>query len=359
MIKRFLSTCCLLICFCLSTWANQKVTVKLDTDNHRDYTENLAFANIKFEYIYTTGNNARVRVTVENITQNPPFAILIFKKQQEEKELKRNKPKIEFDKKLYPGNKGERIADGCHEGFKNQYIIIPAETDTLFTLDVPFTSGKNLVLPFYIAKYKPKDLTKKGKNNISYTILQREIFDFDIEVQGWTENDPTYVATKKAVDGFIASLNEVKFCNNKKHSPGIKAQQSKYQATKDDLINEISSILEDHRSWMSADAPHIAYSKLLKEVQAVNLDTYISDCGHHKAAVSKAHKCGYCSSSAQQLYHKLDNTYQQLYSGKITKEKAVKIAKEIQNCYQNNKNRKKDSSYENKISGFYNRIINY
>ena len=177
-------------------------------------------------------------------------------------------------------------------------------------------------------------------------------------MQGWTENDPTYVATKKAVDEFIASLNEVKFCNNRKHSTGLKAQQSKYQTTKENLINNINSILEDHRGWMSTDTPHIAYSKLLKEVQAVNLDNYISDCGRHSPS-QKKHKCGYCSSSAQQLYYKLDSTYQQLYSGKIAKDKAVKIAKDIQNCYQNNKDRKKDSSYENKISSFYSRIINY
>lgn len=161
-----------------------------------------------------------------------------------------------------------------------------------------------------------------------------------------------------SVDTLLASLNGVEFCNNKRHSPSLKTQQQKYKAVIDSITSEITNILDNNRDWMSTDAPHIAYSKLLQQIQAINLDSYVSDCGKHNRK-AYTHKCGYCSLTAQQIYHRLDDTYQQLYSGKISRENAMKAAKSLYGCYQSNRKRKKDSSYDSKISSFYNRISNY
>lgn len=356
MIKRIIASLGLMLCLCFAAMANKELSIKLDSKD-RVYSERLGFAYLTFEYLYPNGNNARVRVTVENITSNPPHAVLIFKNDITEQVLKKGKPKIEFEK-TYPGKKGTRIVRGCRDC--NQYIdIIPAaETDTVFTIDVPFTSSKSFTLPLYEAKYKAKGLFKKGRNNINYKIMEEHIYDVHIEVVGWSEDDPTYVETKKTVEAFLASLNGVKFCYNKKHSPSLKEQQRPYREKKDSLIQAIKNILDTHTEWMSTDVPHRAYFQQLSELEKVNLNNMTYDCGNHKPK-PKVHRCSFCSLSAQDVYQRLDDLYQQLYAGKISKDQALKTAKILYNCYQQNKKRKKDNSYGRKISRFYNSIANY
>jgi len=358
MIKRIIVSFCLLICLCFTASANKELSIKLDSEN-RVKSEPLGFAYLTFEYLCPDGNNARVRVSVENITSNPPHAVLVFKNDMMEQVLKKGKPKIEFEKR-YPGKKGTRSVEGLW--VVKQYIdIIPAaETDTVFAIDVPFTSSRNFTLPLYEAKYKAKDLFKKGANNITYKIIEEHLYDIHIEVVGWSEEDQTYVETKNAVNSFISSLSGVKFCDNKKHQPSLKEQQRPYQEKKDSLIRTISNILADSR-WMSTDTPHKAYSRLLSELNKVNLNNMTRDCGNHKRKPKpnpkpnsnpKVH-----SLSAQEIYQRLDDLYQQLYTGKITKDQALKAAKSLYNRYQ--QNNKKDSSYGSKISRFYNSIANY
>lgn len=362
--KRILAIFLLLISLCPIALADREVYVKLDTKDRGVCSERLGFGYITFQYQSTTGNYAHVSVSVENITQNPPLSILIFRKDFPESSLKRNKPKIVFEKK-YPGEKGNRSVQGCGQGTSLWNVITPNETETVCTIDVPLTSPKKIEIPFYIAKYKPKDLTKKGKENISYTILEEHTFSFTIEVEGWSENDPVYLKTKKEVDSFVESLNGVKFCDNSLHTPNLKIQQRKYRDVQENLISEITTIFEDNGHWLSTDPPHIAYSGLLHKVKRIDLDSYNRDCGKHErkkkttVKTTNTHSCGYCGMSDQQLFYKLDNTYQLLYSGKISKDSAVKTAKAIYACYQSNKNRRAGSSYSAKISNYYNRIVNY
>lgn len=356
MIKRVVASLGLLLCLCFTAMANKELVIKLDGKN-RVQSEHFGFAYLTFEYLYPEGNNARVRVTVENITGNPPHAVLIFKNEMTEQMLKKEKPKIEFEK-TYTGKKGTRRVRGCRECSRYIDIIPAAVTDTVFTIDVPFTSFKNFTLPLYDAKYKAKDLNKKGAYNITYKIMEEHLYDIHIEVVGWSEDDPTYVETKTAVDSFISSLDGVKFCNNKKHSPSLKEQQRPYIETKDSLIQVINNIREAHSEWYSVDAPYIAYSRLLSELEMVKLDDMTYDCGAHKPKPT-VHSCSFCSLSAQEIYRRLDDLYQQLYAGMISKEQALKTAKGLYNCYQQNKRRKKDNPYGAKIARFYNSIANY
>lgn len=188
--------------------------------------------------------------------------------------------------------------------------------------------------------------------------MEEHLYDVHIEVVGWSEDDPTYVEANKAVDSFISSLESVRFCNNKKHSPSLKEQQRPYQEKKDSLILVINNILNAHSEWMSTDAPHIAYTELIKKLNNVNFNTMTYDCGEHKAK-PKGHRCSFCSLSAQEIYQRLDDLYQQLYAGNTDKEQTLKTAKGLYDCYQQNKRRKNDSSYGAKISRFYNSIANY
>jgi len=363
MIKRLFASLTLLICLCSTALANREISVKLDNEE-KVYSENLGFAEMSFQYLFNSGNNAVVRISIDNITQDPPLAILIFRRNRSEDELKKDRPKIEFEKK-YPGEKGYRTVTGCNTGYNNLNIIPAVQTDTVFMVDVPLTSSKDLTIPMYIAKYKPKDLTKKGKFEIGYKILEESICDIHIEVKGWSEDDPEYVSTKKSVEEFISSLKGVEFCNHKKHKPSLKDQQHSYKAKKDSLINVISTILENHNEWMSDYAPHIAYTKLIEDLNKVNLDDMVSDCGRHKIIVKERknnnenrRSCSYCSMSAESIYHSLDSLYQQLYAGRITKAQALNQAKALYNCYTNHKGQN-GGAYGSKISRFYNKIAGY
>lgn len=353
MMKRLISLITAIFFLCTSTWANEEYNITLEKGDVNGQTIELQYGNITFRLV-EYGNYHRVTVSIENTTTSQ--AILLFKYSQGEKVLKKNKPKIEFEK-TYPGGKGNRNVIGCKE-LNQQFIsIIPPEKLDLFGIDVSTTSINKLELPFYLAKYDPKQQIKKGTYNINYKILSEDILDFNIEIKGWSENDPEYVATKGAVEDYLQSIKSVAFCKNKKHVPSLAQQMKPYQEKKDSLINVIKTVV-DANGWMSDTAPYQAYKTLRDKLNQVNLNEHTYDCGEHKPT-PKQHSCSYCSLSAQQIYHQLDDLYQQLRNGKIDKAAAVKKAQGLNTCYQKNTKRKKDSSYTDKIAKFYSRITNY
>lgn len=353
MMKRIITLLIATFLVCTSTWANEEYNIVLEKGDATGQTIDLPYGNISFRLV-EYGNYHRVLVTVENLTTSQ--AILMFKNSQGEKGLKKNKPKIEFEK-TYPGSKGSRTVFGCKELNQSIVSVIPQEKKELFGFDVSTTTITKLELPIYLAKYDPKQLIKKGTYNINYKILSEDILDFNIEIKGWSENDPEYVATKGAVEDFLQSIKSSAFCKNKKHIPSLAQQMKPYQEKKDSLVNVIKTVV-DANGWMSDTAPYQAYKALRDKLDQVNLNEHTYDCGEHKPT-PKQHSCSYCSLNAQQIYHQLDDLYQQLRNGKIDKAAAVKKAQGLNTCYQKNTKRKKDSSYTDKISKFYSRIINY
>lgn len=346
--KKFLTAFAILMSVCTAVRANQEISIKLDNRDNKFHKEKLGFADITFECLSIEGTKARVQVSIENITQNPPHALLIFKNEKREQSLKRMTPRIKFDK-MFPGQKGNRRVLGSAENSENSFIILPNETVFLYTVYVSVTDSKHLVLPLYLANYQPKKVLKKGKHRISYKVLEERVYDFILNVEGWTRNDPDYVKTQKEVEDFVASMQGVTFCPNAQHSPSLQEQEIAYKEEMERLKMRINAALGD---WMSTDSAYVAYSQLFAKVD-VNMKEKEKDCGRH------AHNCSYCTQSAQQLYHLLDDTYQQLYAGQVTRPQAASIAKAVQLCYQSNGRRKKSSFYSGKISSFCNQILSY
>lgn len=347
MIKKIVLLLCSLLFVESIAWADQEVLVKLDRQGHEIQTVDLGYATVTFHFETVYNNRAQVKVLVENLT--PSQTILLFNGTQDEKMLKKRRPKILFEK-TYGGEKGHRFVSGCRDIRNIFEQIKPAETVNLFVFDGSVTETTDLLIPFYIAKYVPKRFLRSAK----YRILREDNIKFILEIDGWSELDPTYVSVKRTISDLKASLKNVKFCGNKMHKPSLAEQQSPYQAVKDSMIGVIDSIFRSN-PWMSQDLPHQAYTRLKSEVEAVNLDEYVSDCGKHK----RVHRCGYCSLSTEQIYHRLDDTYQRLHTGRISKDEAVKTARALHNCYHQNRRRGRDSFYGGKINDYYERIINF
>lgn len=339
---------------CFSMLANEEHNISLEKGDENEKVNKLPYGIFTFKLV-ESHNCYRVLISLENTPMSQ--AILLFKDSMGEKSLKKNKPKIEFVKR-YSGSKGERYVHGCKELDRPLIAIIPEEKMAVCSIEVSPTNITKLELPIYFAKYDANKCIKKGPYNITYKILNEEILCFNIEVKGWSENDPDYIAAKSAVDEYIRSVNTATFCRNKRHKPSLAQQQRSYREKNDSLVNVIDSTLQAHSEWYSTDLPHIKYSELLTQLNDVNLKEHIYDCGKHNVA-QKHRPCNYCSLSAQQIYHHLDDIYQQLRAGKLKKDTAVKKARSLNTCYQNSTKRKKDASYTDKISNFYSRIVNY
>lgn len=358
MMKRIIALLTTVFFVCTVAMANEEFNLTFEKSDTVPQTMNLGYGNISFKLVEESVNDYRVVVSIENTTTSQ--AILLFKNSKKEQVLKKDTPKIRFEKK-FPGNKGERTVWGCRALRESVVPIIPEQKCEILAIKVdnkPGTYKTVLELPLYLAKYNYKKLAKKDIYHIDYTILSLDSLSFNIEVKGWTEDDPDYVSTKTAVDEYVSSLEQVNFCDNKKHSPSLVDQQKPYKQTRDSLVNVINLTLEKNQQWQSIDLPYKKYSALRDKLANVDFDKHISDCGEHPV-IKPRPSCDYCSLSAPQIYHELEDIYKQLRSGKLTKDAAVNEAQGLYNCYQNHNRRSKDSFYTEKITRYYRRIINY
>lgn len=343
---------------CTPICANQELEVHLDKVDQKVDTKELGgvYGIATFTLEDCGDNHYKVLVELENTTVSE--AILLFKNTQDETILKSHKPKITFEK-TYPA----KNVFGNRELNQSFISILPSEKKEIMVFDIKSTSEKKLELTLYFAKYDSKQATKKGRDNVNYKILREDKVQFNITLKGWTENDPEYVATKKSVDDFIASLKGVSFCNHKKHKPSLAQQQKPYIEKRDSLIQVIANIVESN-GWMSDIAPSKAYQGLREQLEGINFKQYIHDCGNHYPPPTPPtpptpKSCSYCGMSAQQISHQLEDIYIQLRNGKISKDAAVKKARGLYNCYQKHDKRKKDGSFGGKISKYYNAITNF
>lgn len=370
MMKRVLMMIALAIGMVLPVYAKQERMVSLDAGDNRvkSFTNLDYVADAKFEYLYpiASADSARVRMTFSNITGSTLGAqpVLIFNDGMVEKTLGKMKPKVKFSKQ-YSGDR--HSVDGCGLLPRKVEIVIPGDS-LVVSFNVSFKNPRTIVFPIYIGKCKKeKKLNNEQKYDTEYTLYEEIEYSFTIKVEGWTEEDPQYVKTKGKVDGFFTELQNDTFCPKGKHKKATQAKERKYNAERDELVNEIKAILNENSRWMSTDPAHIAYTALINRLQSVNVESYEKDCGRHGVPVppkpnptpKQGHHCAYCSWSSQQVYNRLDLLYKQLYGKSADKNSVKNAAKAIWNCYQQNTSRRKGSLYDSKIPNFYTRIMSY
>ena len=344
MMKRIITFILTTFVVCTAMWANSEYDVTLAKNDNEGKRQPTEFGIFTFRLIERYDKLA-VQVTIENTTPDNTF--LLFRQKEGVTILKEYKPKVQVAKTC-----SLDMVRGCKE-LKEHFVQISPSDNHVFEFSVASHYKEFMLeLPVYIAKYHPKKLFGiLGKEH--YEILNEEILKFNLKIEGWTEDDPEYVLLKKAVEDYIKSVDEAPlFCRNKKHFPSLEEQQKPYKEKGDSLLKVIKNVLGE---CISKDKKYQAHDDLKLQLDKANLDDHTYDCGKHKSK----HSCIYCKWSAQRIYHEFDDTYQQLRAGKLDKDAAVKKAKGLNTCYQKNTKRKKDSDYTEKISLFYDRIINY
>lgn len=135
MMKRLITFILAIILICSKSLANEEYNISLDKGEPQGQTIELPYGNISFRLV-EYGNYHRVLVSLDNTTISQ--ALLLFKHSQGEKVLKKNKPKIEFEK-TYPGSKGNRSVFGCRELNQAVVSIIPQNKLDLFGFNVSST----------------------------------------------------------------------------------------------------------------------------------------------------------------------------------------------------------------------------
>ena len=352
-----------LIGCCLMASANQIFDIDIDATNIGKTYPTGGNPIVTFQCISSDFENgtARIRVSVEN-TNKDGKALLLFPHTVSNQTLKKNRPKVEFTKK-YVGGAQALDKKLANYGVGNVKVVTENETDSIGSFTVSLGSTDTITIPFYLASYDHKKLTKAKEKNlahpkaqVAYRISREEIYQFAIKVDGWSEHDAAYQAVKADVDKLIESLKSEKFCPNPKHTPSLTKQQEPYRNEIKRLKSVIDPILSKFKldSKMASDPPYKAYLELRSRLDSINLKSCNKDCGHHNqkkvTATPPAPK-----DNTKELYHQIADTYTRLRADRITKNTAINEAKRIKNSA----SRCKNGKYLNKINEYYNRIINY
>lgn len=324
--------------------AQQEESINLEVAVTEECKSNLGYSLVDFKLLQPSDNSSKIEISIENL--QPGETLMLFPAAKTEKELKKLTPKVVFDK-AFGGDKGKRSVSGC-SGIPYAEQIAPSQK-TKFSITVENETAQELTIPFYFVK--TDNALLRGKR---VTILREETVKYRITVRAWNESNEQFAALKDSVNQFVSSLKSVRFCKHKRHAESVETQQQPYKARMERLKEQIDNI---RRNWTSDQTPHKAYSRLIEELGKINLDDYnIGNCRRH--GNSKAHSCSYCSLSAEQVYHQLDDLYQSMYVGRVSKADASRKASALYQCYQKSRKRKKSSSFANGIACLYNRIVN-
>lgn len=347
MIKRVLLCLYAFVCFALAAYADQAERVELNLDSKPSQTVAFDLGQINISYERKQGTAPLLNVYIEN-TNPDNYAIIFFSTSLTEKELKKESPSIKFHKNY----NGSKYIDICKDARMRVNTVVPEEK-SIIPFIASFHKTTILEIPYYIAKIEYK---KNGE--IKNLIIQdEEKITLTISVEEWGPTDITYVRTKEAVENFIKRMNEQTFCTNPRHPLSIDQQLAPWLESRDSLLNKVN---EQRLKWAKSQEPYKYYDALILQLDEINWDAHKkSGCTQDKPAPASKHKCTYCGKDAKGLYQIIDNTYQQLNTGKISAEDAKKTAKAVNECLLKNKNRKKDTQYETKIDNYYQGIMNY
>lgn len=348
MIKRIFVLLVLLFALTTVSFADEQRRVKLDDDKHSREVIEIANLNIFLELIEVSENgNVKVSLELENLDESKGLSL--FERVYSEKALKKQRPKIKFDK-IFPGSKGKRLIDACSH-ITNAIHLHPSQKELIMTLSATEGVVTKITLPIYIVEYK-----NANRRKLELILLQKEVIELGVEID--LQPGEEYVNITMACDNLIKDLEGVTFCPNKMHKPSLEEQKAGFQHRIDSLISKVDSII-DSNGWFSSEKRYKLYNEQRERLKKINLEEKYVDCGKHIVV----HKCKYCNWSLQQISHQLEDIYQAIYNRSGSDRKALKrdYIRSVNSMYDCAKRRKdwKQGSYKSKIERLYKDINSF
>lgn len=354
--RKILAFFTLFLVSAISIFADEQKSVKLSDDNQKEQIR-LGYCNLFVKMISSDDEgNARISIEIENLDESN--AIYIFGRAIPEKELKKQSPRIMFDKN-FPGPKGKRNID-TYRPVGNVLYIEPSDKRLLPEIQITNAEKHLCRLPLYFAKYKKKRLLGAdfGKNKM--LLMEKTILELEIEVE--QKPDEVYIRLADECDKLIEEINKQSFCNNLKHSPSLEEQEAPYKEKIDSLKSEIDNRIK-LKGWMSTDEGYKRYNSLKTKLSDIDFASLEKDCGKkHGQGSRNIQSCKYCNLTPQQIYQKLDDIYKKIYTSndrKATKESVMADVNLLYSCRKHSASWKKSNDYKSKITDRYNRIINF
>lgn len=335
--------------------ADSRKSVKLDDISNVQAVVDVSPCLIHLELVdVKESGDVKIAVSLENNDES--CVVCLFDRTYSEKELSRLRPKISFDK-TYPGSKGWRTVEGF-KGISSSSKLQCHEVEPLLVLSSKDGESRSFRVPVYISTFKAKKVSPKHIRQISFKdkfILQR-LLVIEIEVYVELKPDACYLRMHAGYENLKMELEKSFFCTNEKHSPSWRIQESIFQERIDSLMHQVDSVVEYH-GWFSQDRKYKLYDGLRQEISTLDVKSRERDCGQHVVV----HKCAWCSYSLQQISHKMDDIFQQIYSSsERAKEKAacMRNVRAMYKCAQQREEWKRGGAYRAKIVRMYNEINN-
>jgi len=360
--KRIYAICAMLLT-ASALFANEQLdTITVDED-HSKHKITLTSGSILFvDFEPYTEDEGFISLSIENIREEE--LLLFFGKSFDEKYLKGMKPKVQYDKN-FPGSKEYRLTSSLI-GLKGEVVKVEPSDKTALIAKKPIQAGETVTfsLPIYIAKQKKKKgvFTKNG-----ITLMDTDVVELYVYMKP-PKPDEELIKLRTDADGLFDRLKERPFCTHQQHKMPLDEQIQQYSDERDMLVGRIDSITRE-RGLLTTDNRYKPYNELRTELSEIDLwaeEYQTDDCGntimHKTVQRAPRHKCKYCGLSLAQIYQKLEDYYQYVYSNRSAKSSVMADVKMLYNCCTDKRCSKhaaawnKGGKYRAKITDRYKRI---
>lgn len=317
--------------------------------------------------LYLTANSSytdkEVNLSVE-VENTNDYYILLFGHAYTEKDLKKQRPSIRFDRTSYGATSRNLLT--CKGNRDEGIMQIEPSLKCVLNIDGVHAKGAKLELPLYVAKHKPKKFLRKEK----YIIMKRAIVTLDIRIESEPEHDETLEQLNDRYDKLMADLKGKTFCPRSAHRPDLERQKEPYTKQIEEMLEEIADVKSTNK-WKERTEAYKPYKELKEKLTDLRgLKEYEQWCGScgsgrpTRVGKSQSHSCNYCNKSLNEVRRFLERSYQRLQTG-TSKSSVMGTVDALHAAWSgscpNLKKRKQDdtSGKSGQIDNYYNKIANY
>ena len=293
--------------------------------------------------------NERMGLTVEVENEDRDKHLILFGHSFTERDLKRHRPSIRFDKKAYGLNSRQiEVCKGLREGEK---ILQVAPTRSgILQYDVDNVERMKLDIPVYLAKHKERKFLSKEK----YLIMAHPQCILNVNIEWTSKLDELYDKLSGEYDALLKEMEEKGFCPRRSHRVSLEKQQEPYEQRIQALLEEIASVKSENR-WSDRSEQYQRFKGLRTQLEEIDFKVFERSCGRCGVDPPPPHNCPYCHKSADDVYRQLNTLYMKLDNGRTTKDEAVRQANALNAAW----SRCPNFRANDRVNRVYNNILNH